>query len=97
MDDLSGFLPPLGKRIERLRALGAQRPREERPDPVSPPKWPLPVRILGGAVGLVPVAVLAVLMLLLFACLVGLIYLAILFEDLLFAPLVALVHALVRT
>ena len=95
MDDLSGFLPPLGKRIERVQALGAQRRPDSR-EPVTPPKWPLPVRFLGAVVGLVLVAVLAVLMLLLFACLVGLIYLAILFEALLLTPLVALVHAVAR-
>lgn len=93
--DLVGFLPPLGKRLQRLEAMGAQL--QTRPEqPVRPRTWSPLVIAAGWVVGLVLVAIILVLFLLIFACLAGLIYLALLFELALLAPPVILVHVLLR-
>jgi hypothetical protein len=47
-------------------------------------------------VGILLLAVMALLFLALFGCLASLIYLAILFEALLLVPIVAIAHALLR-
>lgn len=93
-DDLSGFLPRLGQRRERLAALGAQPTRT--PDASPKPSWSPLVLGAGWVLGLTLGAVLLVLFLMLFALVAGLIYLALLFELALLAPPVALVHALLR-
>jgi Zn-dependent protease with chaperone function len=93
--DLVSFIPPIGKRIDRLVALGA----EPRP-PAGPPSrnWPRNPLVLAVAVVIVAVlvAILLVIFLLLLGCLAAMIYLALLFEMVLLAPPVILVHVLLR-
>jgi Zn-dependent protease with chaperone function len=90
--DLGGFLPLLATRLERLGAMGATiEPARARPRPRSR---------LGVAaswiVGVLLMAIIAVLFLMILACLAALIYIVLLFELLLLAPIVLGVRALVR-
>lgn len=97
--DLSSFLPPLDKRIERVVALGAQleaRPHQPLRRRAPTPHWSPLVTVAGWVVGVVLLAIVLVLFLALLACLAALIYLALLFELLLVAPPVVLVHVLLR-
>jgi hypothetical protein len=93
--DLAGFLPLLGKRIERLEAMGAQLAAEPDASPRPPRAGPLGIAA-AWVVGLLLGAIILVLLLALVACVGAMIYLALMFELLLLAPLVALVHVLVR-
>jgi hypothetical protein len=93
--ELASFLPPLGKRLARLDEMGAHLPD----DPAE--AWsPAPRRwwhhVLGWALGIPLLAVFAVLMLALLGCLAAFVYLALLFEAALLAPVVLVVNALVR-
>ena len=93
--DLVNFIPPIGTRLERLVAMGA----EPRPGAGRPPRaWPRNPLVLAGSVVLavVLVAILLVLFLMLLGCLATMIYLALLFEMLLLAPPVIVVHLLLR-
>jgi hypothetical protein len=92
--DLATFLPPLGKRLARLEAMGATvtvgaaRPARRRAG--------LLLTAVGWVVGVVLLAVMLVLFVCLFGCLAAFVYLAIMFELALVAPLVLLSHALLR-
>ena len=95
--ELAHFLPPLGRRVERLAAMGAY----VEADPTAPiprlkPQFNPALKALGWVVGILGMAVIGVLFLALFGCLASLIYLAILFEALLLVPIVAVAHALLR-
>jgi Zn-dependent protease with chaperone function len=92
--DLATFLPPLRTRLARLEALGAT----VAADPDTPHRRRAGVLFtaLSWVVGLVLLAVLLVLFVCLFGCLAAFVYLAIMFELALVAPLVALSHALLR-
>jgi Zn-dependent protease with chaperone function len=90
--DLDGFLPLLAKRLEQLGAMGATIE-------LGPARHPPRSRVVVAAAsiaGVVLIAIIAVLFLLLLACLAALIYLALLFELLLLAPIVLGVYALIR-
>jgi Zn-dependent protease with chaperone function len=90
--DLDGFLPLLGTRLERLGAMGAKiEPAPARPRPRS--RWGVAASWI---LGVTLIAILAVLFLMIVACLAALIYIALLFEFLLLAPIVLVVHALLR-
>ena len=93
--ELAEFLPPLGKRLDRLEEMGAHLPDD--PDaawtPTRPSLW---YGVLGWVIAIPLVAIIAVLMLGVFGCLLAFLYLALLFEAMLLAPLVLVVHALVR-
>jgi Zn-dependent protease with chaperone function len=95
--ELAGFLPPLGKRVERLAAMGAYvRADPNAPIPGSKPHFNPATRTFGWVVGIVMMAIMGVLFLCLFGCLAGFIYLAFLFEMMLLVPIVAIAHALLR-
>jgi len=70
-------------------------------DPAAPipglkPHFNPALKALGWVVGILLMAVMALLFLALLGCLASLIYLAILFEALLLVPIVAIAHALLR-
>jgi Zn-dependent protease with chaperone function len=92
--ELAGFLPKLGKRRERLAAMGARL--DAGPGRPSPPSWSPLVLAAGWVFGLTLCAVLLVLFLMLFGLLLALIYLAVIFELALLGPPVVLVHVLLR-
>src|SRR5262245_56182980 len=95
--ELGEFLPPLGKRVERLAAMGAYVEADPAaPIPELQPHFNPALKALGWVVGILLMAVIGVLFLALFGCLASLIYLAILFEALLLVPIVAVAHALLR-
>ncbi len=91
--ELASFLPPLRNRLDRLEAMGATVARPDRRRPWRPG---LLLGALGWVVGLVLLAVMLVLFVCLFGCLAAFVYIAIMFELALVAPLVALSHALLR-
>jgi Zn-dependent protease with chaperone function len=91
--ELASFLPPLRNRLDRLEAMGATVARPDRRRPWRPG---LLLGALGWVVGLVLLAVMLVLFVCLFSCLAAFVYIAIMFELALVAPLVALSHALLR-
>jgi Zn-dependent protease with chaperone function len=102
---LDRFLPPLDTRLRRLEALGAtlaDRPdarlTRRRPRPTTAGGWVTRGLLWAGASVLVTVllALLVVCGLMLLACLVALIYIALMFELLLVVVPVLLVNALVR-
>jgi Zn-dependent protease with chaperone function len=95
--ELAEFLPPLRQRVERLAAMGAY----VEGDPAAPlralePHFNPALKALGWVVGILLMAVMALLFLALLGCLASLIYLAILFEALLLIPIVAIAHGLLR-
>jgi Zn-dependent protease with chaperone function len=95
--ELASFLPPLGKRVERLAVMGAYVQADAAaPIPGRKPHFNPALKVLGWVVGILLMAVIAVLFVALFGCLASLIYLAILFEALLLVPIVAIAHALLR-
>jgi hypothetical protein len=98
--DLATFLPPLGKRLDRLAAMGARLAPDGDGDAAAPararPTASPAVMALGWAIGIPLVALIAVLFVALFLCLGALIYLALLFELALVAPFVAIAHALLQ-
>ncbi len=95
--ELAGFLPPLGKRVERLAAMGAYvRADPAAPVPGTKPTFGPGMTTLGWVVGIFLSLVMAALFLLLFSCLASLIYLAFLIEMLLLVPIVGIAHALLR-
>jgi hypothetical protein len=52
--------------------------------------------VLGWVIAIPLLAIMAVLMVALFGCLLAFVYMALLFEAMLLAPIVLVVHALVR-
>jgi Zn-dependent protease with chaperone function len=96
--DLAGFLPTIDKRLERLAAMGAQV--DSGSERLHRSGWTRPRTVFGWVVGAPFVAVLmaivALLLLALLGCVAALIYLALLFEMLLLAPPVIVVHILLR-
>ena len=93
--ELAGFLPSLGKRVERLAAMGAY----VRADPNAPgvtPHFNAAAKTVAWVFGILLTAIIGVLFLCLFGCLAGFIYLAFLFEMMLLVPIVAIAHALLR-
>jgi Zn-dependent protease with chaperone function len=95
--ELAGFLPPLGKRVERLAAMGAYvRADPNAPIPGLKPHFNPATRTFGWVVGILMMVIMGVLFLCLFGCLAGFIYLAFLFEMMLLVPIVAVTHALLR-
>jgi Zn-dependent protease with chaperone function len=93
--ELAAFLPPLGKRLARLDEMGAHLP-DDPAEPWSPARRRWWHHVLGWAIGIPLLAVFAVLMLALLGCLATFVYLALLFEAALLAPVVLVVNALVR-
>jgi len=93
--ELATFLPPLGKRLDRLQEMGAHLPDDPAAawTPIRPSFW---YRMLGWVIVVPLLGIMAVLMLALFGCLLAFVYLALLFEAMLLAPVVLVVHALVR-
>jgi Zn-dependent protease with chaperone function len=95
--ELAEFLPPLRQRVERLAAMGAYVEADPAaPLPALRPHFHSALKALGWVVGILLMAVMALLFLALLGCLASLIYLAILFEALLLVPIVAIAHALLR-
>jgi Zn-dependent protease with chaperone function len=92
--DLATFLPPLGKRLARLEAMGAAVAADRDRPPRR--RAGLLLTAIGWVVGLVLLAVMLVLFVCLFGCLAAFVYLAIMFELALVAPLVLLSHSLLR-
>jgi hypothetical protein len=96
--DLAGFLPLIDKRLERLAAMGAQL--DQGADRLGGTGWTKPRTLFGWLVGVpfvvILMAIVGVLLLMLLGCVAALIYLALMFEMLLLAPPVLIVHTLLR-
>jgi Zn-dependent protease with chaperone function len=96
--DLAGFLPPISKRLERLVAMGAQL--DQGADRLGGSGWTRPQTLFGWVVGVpfaaILIVIVGVLLLMLLGCVAAMIYLALMFEMMLLAPPVVIVHTLLR-
>ncbi|HET6949719.1 MAG TPA: M48 family metalloprotease [Acidimicrobiales bacterium] len=94
--EMAAFLPKLSKRLDRLEAMGARVPDDPGERWSAKPEVSPVMKALGWVVGILLTAIIAVLMLILVQLVLGMIYMALMFELALLAPLVLASHALLR-